>query len=344
MISWARYVLGQTQEVVDSPAELEEPVDVAPQPVVIRSPAKAEHSTAAPRNMIAALVLGLTLAGAAALIAYQQRQRATSLEEQLNLAKQAMGRLTAQNKTLSEQLANFQAERNALDERVFSLGVQLSSTAAELKQANSRLAESKQFSQQLNEVQTKLEAQIASARVEREAAREEIDRLRTEKADVGRSLVRLRNQLALLERDYRQLAVQMASLQSAPNPQLGVVSSSGVSGPTPLPDSTVGGRMGTNRSSVELPPVIVPARQTGRAGTIQGRVVDVNERHRFIVVDKGSLDGVREGMAFDILRGNATVGRATAIRLRPQLTACGLSAGVAAGALKVGDTVTQQGP
>lgn len=77
---------------------------------------------------------------------------------------------------------------------------------------------------------------------------------------------------------------------------------------------------------------------------VRGRLVEVNEPHRFVVVDKGSMDGVRLGMTLDILRGGSTVGRATVVRVRPQLSACDVVRARTPGPLQVGDVAVQSGP
>ena len=72
-------------------------------------------------------------------------------------------------------------------------------------------------------------------------------------------------------------------------------------------------------------------------------MVNVNERQRFVIIDKGSEDGVREGMAFDIVQQGSLVGRATAVRVRPKLAACTLLANGRTSPLIAGDLVVQRG-
>ena len=95
--------------------------------------------------------------------------------------------------------------------------------------------------------------------------------------------------------------------------------------------------------TVELPPIIVRKGQAGVSPPVQGQVVEVNESHGFIVVDKGSLDGVRIGMIFTILRGGTVVGRASVVRVRPQLCASDIVRAGTPGSLEVGDVAIQNG-
>ena len=96
--------------------------------------------------------------------------------------------------------------------------------------------------------------------------------------------------------------------------------------------------------SVELPPIIVRKDQAGMAIPVRARLLEVNEPQNFVVVDKGSADGVRVGMAFDILRGAQAVGRATVVRVRPQLSACDIIRRQTSGPLQPGDVAVQSGP
>ena len=83
--------------------------------------------------------------------------------------------------------------------------------------------------------------------------------------------------------------------------------------------------------------------QAQGAGPIRGRVLEVNRMHNFVVLDKGSEDGVRAGMRFDVLRAMQPVGQATVIRVRPQLAACDLVPAGTPGLVQVGDLAVQNG-
>ena len=105
---------------------------------------------------------------------------------------------------------------------------------------------------------------------------------------------------------------------------------------------------------VQLPPVVVttsPAIATRSANVTStatangtGRLVTVNLRHRFVVIDRGSQDGVQAGMMFDLVQGGRVIGTAMAIRVRPKFSACDLSRETDPRLLHVGDTVLQRPP
>lgn len=111
----------------------------------------------------------------------------------------------------------------------------------------------------------------------------------------------------------------------------GTTRSSQTKNPSPMSQSSAS-------HIVELPPIVVQDREKQIVEPIRARVVEVNPGHRFVVIDKGAVDGVGIGMPFDILRGGTKVSRATVVRVRPRLAACDLVASSSPGSPQVGDT------
>ena len=94
---------------------------------------------------------------------------------------------------------------------------------------------------------------------------------------------------------------------------------------------------------VELPPIVVRKDQAASVTkTSEGRVVEVNEAHGFVVIDRGSNEGVLLGMTVDILRGTTRVGRARVVRVRSSMAAGDLIRSETVGPVQVGDTVLLQ--
>ena len=96
--------------------------------------------------------------------------------------------------------------------------------------------------------------------------------------------------------------------------------------------------------TIELPPIVVSKNQAALAAPVRARLIEVNRTHQFIVIDKGSGDGVRIGMTFEILRGGGMVARAVAVRVRGRLAACDLVSSRSGGRPQVGDVVVQLRP
>ncbi len=70
---------------------------------------------------------------------------------------------------------------------------------------------------------------------------------------------------------------------------------------------------------------------------LKGRIITVNERHGFVVIDIGRDEGVEQGMAFEVYRQGEKVGRIEVIETRKNISACNIKE-MAAGGLSAGDT------
>ena len=96
--------------------------------------------------------------------------------------------------------------------------------------------------------------------------------------------------------------------------------------------------------TIELPPIVVRKDEATGSHALRARVVEVNRAHQFIIVDQGAQDGVLTGMSFDIQRGGVKVAQATAVRVRPQLTACEVAPAPDSPFPQVGDVAVQRAP
>ena len=76
---------------------------------------------------------------------------------------------------------------------------------------------------------------------------------------------------------------------------------------------------------------------------ITGHVIQVDPMHRFAILDRGSTHGVTSGMVFSVLRGTTPIGRATVVRLRPDLSACDALPANRTDEFHVGDLAVQVG-
>lgn len=266
---------------------------------------------------------------------------------QLRRNQQDIARLTSENDTLSQQVSQqrskFEADRGDLEGRIASLRAQLASATGELERAHVRTEEAEDRYEQLKRESDRWTAAVEGLTAERDDARNRSMRFEQANAELERSVNRLRERITLLDRDYRHAAEQLAKMSAEPSSGLSVVSSIGPATSTdersPQPPASSFAIPGT----VELPPIIVRNDQAMMSLPIRGRLLEVNDPHHFVIVDKGGQDGVRVGMVFDIVRGASSVGRATVVRVRPQLSACDIIRAKTSGSLQAGDLAVQSG-
>ena len=304
----------------------------------------------APTLLVLLLIAGVAVVTAAVLF-IGQRQEMTRLAQQLVLSQQQAVALETKTQELVGELAQVQDERRGLEQRVASLRTELTAATAELDRSRASVRELQDRFRTIDDERTQLQDRLSGVIEEREEARQRADRLTQEKAELDRAVGRLRERMALLDRDYRRLAERLAESATttlASNPGVNVIgqyhpnapsAAAPQSQPSPEPPSAPMAMAG----SVELPPIVVRKDQAGTSAVVRGRLVEVNALHGFVVIDQGSLEGVRAGMSFDVLRGARRVGRLTAVRVRPQLSACDIVRAKTPGPLQVGDHAVQSG-
>ena len=289
------------------------------------------------------LVIPLLVVAGVALGATWLYRQLQQTKEQLRLSQQDNVQLKGESEALTQQLNDLQAERKNLEDRISSLRSQLSSATTDLERSRVSLKELQDRYEQLSKERDQLQSQMTSVTTERDTTRQQLAHLEQDNADLERAVTHLRERLTLLDRDYRQLADKLAEIQAAPNSSLSVVSTIGPTAGMSRP-STEGSPPSAIPGTVELPPIVVRKDQAMMSMTIRGRLMEVNETHNFAIVDKGSEDGVRIGMVFDILRGMGPVGRATVVRLRPHLSACDIVRAKTTSPLQIGDLAVQSVP
>lgn len=289
-------------------------------------------------------VLIVALGGGGAMMQFsKQAAELSKVRGDLGRTQKQLVDAEAQRKDLSQQLSALQAERKTLEQRLSEARTRLNESESQLQQLQTSLSDSQTRAGQLASERDALQAQLATTIRERDSATQTVTRLQDDKTDLERSVTRLRGRLELLDRDYRQLAQQLAEFQSRPPERtLAIVNIDGeqatdTSSPRLPGVSAIPG-------TVELPPIIVRKEQAGMAVPVRGKVVEVNDPHNFVILDRGSVAGVRVGMTFDLMRGAGPVGRVTTVRVRPQLAACDVVRANTPGPLQVGDIAVQSSP
>ena len=275
-----------------------------------------------------------------------QLQQVKQLEVQLVQAKQHISQLESQNQEVNQQFEILLKERKASDERMASLRTQLASTTTDLDQARQRFKELQDTYEAINTENTRAQVRLATVTSERDETKQQLRKLETDKAELQRSVTRLRERLAWLDRDHRQVVEKLKQLEEGlthPPDAETLQRSETTAGPS-ASSSAVRPSASAMAGTVELPPIIVHKDQAEGPLPTRGRIVEINEEHDFIIMDKGSQDGVQPGMTFNILRGNTVIGNATVTRVRPHLSACNTSRTASGSSLQAGDQIVQAGP
>ena len=291
---------------------------------------------------ISLLVLVAVMAGMGGVLSQrlsEETRAVARLKEEAARSQAQAAQLESHNQELTEQLGVVQNERKSLSERVAALNAQLASATSDLEQSRVSLDDAKSRNDQLAQERAQLQTELTDAISARDQIKQQAQRLEQENDALQQTAGRVRERMALLERDYQQLADTLVSRGTAPT-----VDSSAVATTTASVDpSAVNNPPLAIPGAFELPPIVVREDHGDAAVSVRGRLVDVNEPQGFVVVDKGSSEGVRVGTEFEILRGTMTLGRVTVARVRPHLSACDVAHADASGPLQVGDVAVQRG-
>jgi hypothetical protein len=314
-------------------------------------------------KLLVPLVAGVALFGAGSVFVGQTRQL-QDVKARLAAMQQEAAQHRAENENLTQQLAALQSERMTLEERLADFRSQFASATTELETSRANLADLGARYDKLAQAQSELHVQVATAVSERDEAKRKVMQLEERNQEVTRAMNRMRERLALLNRDYQRMSERVATLEVAPPSAVDVIGAVGLdaesrrtdypslsatpgapaSAPSATAPSTASISSYSPQGLVELPPIVVSTHSgVGARSSVRGRLLDVNPAHNFVVLDKGSQDGVRVGMRFDILRGGIHVGQATVVRVRPKLSACDIVRASTPSQLEVGDAAVQSG-
>ena len=316
-------------------------------------------------------VRSLVIAGTAALggVVLLLFSQVHALKQQIGEREQRLAMVTAQNDTFKQQLMELDGERTQLEAKLNELRAQVAATAGERDRVKAETEELQSRIRTMEEDASRLQGQLQQAGKERDDLTVQVAKLQSEKASIEQSAGRLRNRLAFLDRDYQQISTQFSQLKrtqslqpltdpAAPRPDGGLTapgssetpvltlntppSLSGNSGALSSMDSATT-MLGGDRPSIELAPIVVRRSQAEVLRSLRAQVVEVNDVHRFVVLNKGSSDGVQMGMTFDLLRGGSIIGQVVVIRLQPQLAACEI-VGEGTALPEVGDLAIKSAP
>ena len=286
------------------------------------------------------IVAGVMVAGAAYLLMQQQGQ-VQRLKTQLAASRQQVEELQAKNTELAKRLDGFQGERKTLEDHLASLRTQLAAAASDLEHSRKDLGTLQADYDQLSSEQDKLKVRLASANSERDEAKRELQRFQKDKTDLERMVGRLRERLTFLDRDYQQVAQKLASLETERNTTTDAFASVPSALADPAASAVRPAASGMPGTTVELPPIVVRKDQGGISGLVQARILEINASRNFLIVDKGSLDGVGTGTTFSLTHAGRPAGRATVVRVRPKLSACSITRTETGGMPQVGDIAVQ---
>ena len=258
-----------------------------------------------PSRLLVILAL-LVITGAAGAALWTQQARMQALADAVRTLQGGLSRAQEEANALQAQLAQQETARRTLIEQLNAAQRKADQAQQMIATVQQQQAASAARYATLQGEKEALVAQLAGAARERDEALRQAASLRTEKDDLESQHRALKQRYASLMRDLRPSApsgvfreAERASAGREP------------SGAIELPPIVVHHRAPSPSAPLALPAAGAPA-----------RIVEVNERYDFVVVDRGSAEDIDVGMVFDIMRDGRRIGTATARQVREHLAAC----------------------
>lgn len=238
--------------------------------------------------------------------------------------------LTSQLKEKISQLAELQRKNEDLLKK-----------SPELEKEKEELEKKLIYNERTIEILTK---DLVREREDRKAALEEIEKLKEEnislkrdlelvkkiRGDLEEKLAKTQDEKQILERKVKDMetilkdkALEMDALQK----QLSQVISSAKE------------VMPKEAKAVELPPIVVKSSAQPNLPTtiLEGKILVVNEKENFVIIDLGASSGIKPGNKFSVIRQGNLIGSLEVIETRQDISACDIKSSKER--LKEGDIV-----
>ena len=265
----------------------------------------------------------LLLIGGTGAVMWTQQSQIRSLEGAMRILKGRMAQVQEERESLRAQLTQLETDRSALADQL----------AAAKRQAD----EAQHTMASLQQQQSEWSARYTALESEKQS-------LMTQLASATKERDQYQQQIALLQGAQRDLEHRYQELQQRYTAASQPLPSGEAPAARAAPDGAVTRESGARESgAIELPPIVVhhgappAAMPEPPAAPAAARVVEVNERYQFLVIDQGASDGVQTGAAVEIVRNGVTVARGTVRQTRERLAACDLASAGDVAAVRIGD-------
>lgn len=279
--------------------------------------------------------------------------------------------LVEQNKGLSEQLEGVDRlysrvqEKTELDtsdkflasllEEKVALEVKIEKLRGEIYSQEARLEDMKEQAapfKRLQEEKETLEEKLGDAQKVSDILSNDLLQERKRKNALEQELAVIEEQLRNITEERDKISDQLVEIKQALERRLVELNQT-----KKVLESAVEGAKKMTRedvsASIQLPPIVVKADdekpslpKLSKAPEVEeeepfelvGRIITVNDKHRFVVIDIGRDKNTRKGMSFDVYRKGEKVGRIEVIETRKNIAACDIKE-MSVKHLKVDDTV-----
>ncbi|MBI4436316.1 MAG: hypothetical protein HY590_02740 [Candidatus Omnitrophica bacterium] len=261
-------------------------------------------------------------------------------------------------KTIEEsrgELTHITEERNALEARLEEIQTAKVKIEEKLRQQQGKIEAmasdlEKEKAGRLS-VAESLSENFARVKREKETLERELSRVSQEKIGLEQEMDQVRSRLQEINEKRDQMATQVKEINQVLETRLREIEQIRAIYEKTIEESRQIARV--EKEVVELPPIIVKGELSREQETVvgtepvvehvqKGKVVTVNEKYRFVVIDLGRDHGIQDGMTFHVYREGQEVGLLRVTEARQKISACDIVKVIPPTAfLREGDLVIQ---
>ena len=270
--------------------------------------------------------------------------QANSLSEEKNL-------LIAENRKLQQELeriealyaqAEEKAQQDKSDQFLTALLEEKAKVEAELERLKSqshfqKLEANEEKMAQMEKDKKALEEKIASARSLSGNLSSDLLGERKKRVGLEEELAKVKEQLEQLMRERDELSAQLGKMKQAVEERLEELDKTKQVLKSAVEETAKQTGVKKEATLIQLAPIVVKAEdEQARASTkfiaadkkadtfrgLKGRIITVNDKHKFVVIDLGKSEGVEKAMQFDVYRKKKRIGKIEVIETRQTISAC----------------------
>ena len=252
-------------------------------------------------------VLSMVVAGAAAYVLMQERDKRQAKERELQLS-------LAENEDLKSRLAELQQAKSRIEE-------DLGKARKELTQSQQELAKAVEAQETLSRSVEDREREIGRLTKDLEQTRTEQKQVSSQLSDLQTERDAIKRQLADLEKAKSDLETKVMELSNRPTVEL---------------DKVVVGSDGSSAGAAAGGATALPV-STSASAKPDAHVVVINREYDFVVMNLGKNHGVSIGQEFQIVRGEKVLGKVKVEKVYDELSAAALLPGAQKEDIRDGD-------
>lgn len=226
-------------------------------------------------------------------------------------------------------LSSLLKEKTQLQIQVDKLKGKIAGQKAQLKHIEERDKPARQRLLELEEEKKMLEEKLADAEKSADLSNNDLFQEKKRRFDLEKDLGKTEEQLQDIMQERDRLSIKLTQMKQILEQRLAELDQT-----KKVLETVVEGvkEIATSEelASIHLSPIVVKAqasekffkKKVDEVEKLNGEIITVNDKYKFVVINLGSDTGVENGMEFDVYRKEKKVARISAMETRRSISAC----------------------